>query len=173
MKINKRKSYRNYIVATLALLTVATVAAYFFFFQNESTQPIDKNSEASAAKDEPVVAEDKVTRPNTDRAPIPEENTASEIALTASARQVDTTIYLRGGANILLPADGTCYALLKNSSNQTIRKDTELLNSASTTDCKTIAIDESELAAGSWTYTLYYESSTIKGASQDVTFEVN
>lgn len=173
MKINKRTSYRNYILVALAILTIAAVAAYLFFFQNGSNQSVDKNSEASTAKDQPVVAEDKETTPNTDKAPAPEDNTASEISLTASARQVDATIYLRGGANILLPAEGTCYALLKNASNQTIRKDTELLNSASTTDCKTIAIQASDLATGSWTYTLYYESSTIKGVSQDVTFEVN
>lgn len=181
MKIQKRKtpSKKLVIISILSLVIIAGgVAAYFL-----STRQQDKTSKSAgpAASDTKQAEElaknpdNKETQVNTDVVPTPETNEGqkSTVSMVASANVSGDKLYIRGGLNGVVVDDGQCYATIKSSTGASLRKDTTLLQNASTTDCKTIIVNVSELNPGSWTVTLTYSSDTMEGTSNEASFEIN
>lgn len=182
MKIQKSKSPSRKLVASIALvvlLLASGVAAYFIMNgrQGEASTTVGSpaesdNEQAKRLADNPSNKEEQV---NTDVAPIvpTEGGEKATVNMVVSANVSGDKVYIRGGLNGAVVNDGQCYATLKSSKGTSVRKDTVLLQNASTTDCKTIIVDSSELSSGKWTAALNYSSDTMKGSSDEASFEIN
>ncbi len=184
MKIEKkRKEKKSPLVLIISLLFIAGVAAALFYLsRNNSQQSSDLNEVASvshesdnqqsqAIKDNP---ESKTQSSNSDKPATPSIDTTSgkqQVQMTTSYNISDGTVYIRGGINYPVN-DGSCYALLTGPSGQSIRKDTTVLQSPASADCKTISMLTSDLTSGKWTYVLRYTSESYEGASDENTFNI-
>ncbi len=185
MQINKNNSNKKRIIILVSVILLATVAGggYLFFTQN-TNQP--ENSSSVTTTNAPAPSEsdkkqtenlekdpgNKSTPVNTDPTPQPAPggtNSKKAVQMVSSFDSDATNVYIRGGVNTLV-YDGVCYALLTGPSGTVIKKETTLMQSAATTDCKTIAIKKSELAPGKWTFTLNYNSPSMDGKSNEQTF---
>lgn len=182
MKI-KRKSVKPLLILTIVTALCAGAAFAYWYFNQSNTQTAKTDSNTPSQSDveqSKNLEEDpgnKDTTPNTDKpAPTtPSEETPGKekVTMTASTDSLNDTIYIRGGVNYPVPADGKCYAQLSGPSGQSVRKDTTLLQNPASTDCKTIAIAARELTPGAWSFTLHYTSDAYEGVSSEVAFTVN
>ena len=181
MKIKKQKTMtkKKIIVASL-LFAALLVAALAYFFYSQRTQNNDTSHQPAAsdklqAKDLAKKPENKQSSPNTDTPQPPttsEQKDKAAVQMTASADISGDMVYIRGGINNAVVSDGSCYAQLNGSNGESIRKDTTLLQNPSTTDCKTISLNSSDLGKGVWSVKLYYSSNTMEGTSSVATFEI-
>ena len=184
MKIKRNNSTTNkkkiaILASTAVILFIigGSVSAYMYN-QNSSkdsnTTPTQSESDVKQAEDLQNNADNKDNSPNTDP---PAPTTTNEatgktvVSMTASADVSNGTLYIRGGVNNLV-ADGSCYVLLTGPNAESIRKDTSLLQNASTTDCKTIAINTAELSKGRWTYSLIYQSTNAEGKTDEAQINI-
>ena len=187
MKIkNKKNNKKRVIISSIAvvILVAASASAYYFINKN-SKDDSQKNSATTAQKSESDEQqakeleenpEYKETKTNTDTpAPITtDESTGKKtVQMVASANISSGILYIRGGINNSVEYSGTCYAQLTGPNGESVRKDTTLLQSAATTDCKTIQVNTSELTKGSWKLVLKYSSDDTEGASSEVSFEIS
>lgn len=183
MKINKTKKSRLIIIsiAGAAILAAAgAYAAYTFTQQNgndteESTSKTQPAPEPSDEIETPK-SEDTNTSTNTDRPTPPaldEKTNIQTVQMSSSVDIADGIVYIRGGIDNSVEYDGVCFASLSGPNSQTLRKETTLLQNASTTDCKTIKIPVTELNSGDWTYTLNYNSTNATGVSPSHAFEIH
>ena len=184
MKIKQKTLKRNFWIPALIIAAVIGVLVLTYFVlakggdfalpgqtSDKSTSTEKEESEIENTTNTP----DKFTPPNSDQpaeTEVDESSGKRVIPVVASATVDGNQVYVRGGLNTP-ETEGTCYAELTGPSNQKIRKDTVLLPSASTTDCKTITIPTSELSTGQWSYTLNFTSNSAKGASSADTFVIN
>ncbi len=185
MKINKNQSNKKRIaiIAIIFILAAIAAIAIFYFTQNksqsdntpsETNTPSRSESDKKQAEDLEKNPDNKSTPTNTDTPQQPTGNSADgkkTVQVVTSYDSDATNIYIRGGLNALA-YDGTCYATLNGPNATTIRKDTTFMQSASTTDCKTITIKKSELTPGKWTYTLNYDAGDTSGQSNEQTFNL-
>lgn len=180
----KIKSKRSLPVAIIAAILIVAAACFFYFIKNPlredsqetSTTKHTNSSTSSNTPKEPVVSpEDKTSTPNTDT-PIPTTSTGSSgkksLQMVTSVDITGSDVYIRGGINNAVVQNGICFARLTGPNGESIRKDTTLLQNASTTDCKTITLKTSELSSGIWSVTLNYSSSESEGVSNAVSFAV-
>ena len=180
-KNNKKKLI---IAAAVLVLAVASFGLYYVIVvQNTSnskggsaedkTNSSQQESDIKDADPKEPSPESGKGQTNTDpQAPTSknEETGKTTVSVVTSSNISNGTVYIRGGVNNTVSTDGTCYAQLIGPNGITIRKQTTLLQGASTTDCKTIQIPVSELAPGSWSYTLNYSSTSTEGVSNEDTF---
>jgi cytoskeletal protein RodZ len=181
--MNIKKRNRKALILSLVVLAViiAFVGAYAVF--RPSTTPSSSNnspneslSQDTAKTDTSTETSGKPTDSNTDTPTPPKPNTStgkSTVEMIASVDVVNGVVSIRGGINNLSTTSGSCYAMLTSPDGNTIRKDTQLLQNASTTDCKTISINTNTLAKGQWKAVLEYTSDENEGKSNEVTFAVN
>lgn len=192
MNINQHKNHKK-IAVTLTIITILIVGGGLLAYQIVQKNKIEKAGSASSkssTKPENTVksntddikdttksptSADNKSSTNTDPQAPTSTNTANNktvVSVVTSANISGAVVYIRGGINNTVDPNGSCYALLKGPANQKIRKDTTLLQNASTSDCKTIQIPTSELSPGVWSYTLNYSSSNQEGASDEATFNI-
>lgn len=189
MKIKNKKDNKKTIVAILIVVLLVACATAFYVYakstpKNESepslsssdtsTEKSSKNTASPTDNNQPY-PEDEKDKTNTDpQAPTSTDTQTGKttVSIVSSVTVSDGFVYIRGGINNTVDTSGTCFALLKSQSGATIKKDTTLLPSASTTDCKTIKIPLSELSTGKWTYTLNYSSTNTEGISSENTFNI-
>ena len=183
MKIKKKSKKINklMIVIVIALLVgIAALIAYALFFtshKDESTditQPTSSSSDDQLSKDPETTTNNKESVSNTDTPPAPTTNSESskkQVQIVASADQSNSTVFIRGGINYPVTG-GSCYAQLSGPSGQSIQKDSTILPSPATADCKTISIPASELAPGKWIFTLHYTSEKYEGVSNEASFSL-
>jgi flagellar basal body-associated protein FliL len=184
MKIKQKSLKKTVWIPTIIIAAVfaGVLLTYFVLSKDGNFASPSKTSDKSIPADEQqgdientTNTPDKTTSPNSDQ---PAENEIDEssgkrlIPVVASVNVDGSQIYIRGGVNTP-ETDGTCYAELIGPNSQKIRKDTTLLPSVSTTDCKTIIIPTSELSAGKWSFTLNFTSNSAKGGSSADTFVIN
>lgn len=195
MKIQKTRKSKKPLLITLAVLLalVGGGVAWAATQQNtehKNTSPSSKsdkkstditkdstksNSDSSSDTTGPATTESKTAPQNTDQPPTPTTPATggkATVEVVASANIASGTLYIRGGLNGQ-SGTGKCYANLTGPQGATLRKDTTLLQNASTTDCKTIQIPTSQLTKGTWTYTLNFESDQLQGASSAQTIVVS
>ena len=160
MKVkNKKNNKKRVIISSIVvvILVAASASAYYFMNKNSEDNDLKKNSATTAKKSESDEQqakeleenpEYKETKTNTDTpAPITtNESTGKKtVQMVASANISSGILYIRGGINNSVEYSGTCYAQLTGPNGESVRKDTTLLQSAATTDCKTIQVNTSEL----------------------------
>ena len=185
MQIKKNNSSKKKILIIITVLLVVALgsAAAFAYIhtkspanQTESTKQEKKqqDSDRQQAKSLEENPESKTKNTNSDKPPEPTTNSSTgkkQVVVTASTDTSGGTVYIRGRIDYPV-SSGSCYAQLSGPSGQSIRKDTILLQNPASTDCKTISIPASELAAGKWTFTLHYTSDEYEGASVEVPFSI-
>ena len=188
MKIKQNKRSKKPVIITSAIIALAlggSAIAYQVTQSNNDTAKTDtsrskSDSEKTNTDDlkkdtkEPTAESNKSTTNTDPQAPTSTDTSTGKtvVSVVSSVNISNGVVYIRGGINNVVDSNGNCYALLKSSSGATIRKDTTLLPSASTSDCKTIQIKTSELTAGAWTYTLNYSSNAEEGVSSEGTFSI-
>ena len=167
------------IVSAVVLLAGLGLTYYVFAQGGNSTPPSSGQTKSTdtSSGDIPNTTNDpnKVTPPNSDKpaqTQVDESSGKRVIPVVTSVTVDGSVVYIRGGVNTP-ETEGSCYALLTGPNSQSIQKDTTLLPSASTADCKTISIPTSELTAGKWSYTLNFTSSSAKGQSSVGTFVIS
>jgi hypothetical protein len=181
MKIQKntksQKKVKLYVIGIIVVILLATGLAAYLYFNNTAndsgtTLPSDSDrQQVEKLENDPEI---KLTTPNTD-SPQPiqtVENGKSAVKMSASANTTGSTLYVRGGIDNAVVTEGTCYAVLTGPNGLSIRKDTTLLQNPSTTDCKTISIEFSELSSGTWTAALHFTSTTLEGTSNEAPFTI-
>ena len=187
MKIKSKKNNRKIVIISsiaVVAITIASASAYYFINKNNEEDSRKNNattaqkseSDEQQAKELEENPDYKNTKTNTDTpAPIiTDESTGKKtVQMVASADISGGVLYIRGGINNSVEYDGACYAQMTGPNGESVRKDTTLLQSAATTDCKTIQVNTSELVKGSWKLVLKYSSSDVEGASSEVSFEVS
>ena len=188
MQIPKKKNNKKlFYIGLLAvvILCVGGFLAYQYIYRpyaekdsgstKDPSKPLSTKSDKEQAAHLQEDPANKNSSPNTDpAAPISKDKVSgkSTVQMVASTDTSDDKVYIRGGVNSPVSEDGTCYALLKGPSGQSIRKDTTVLQNPASTDCKTISIPLSELASGKWSFTLHYTSTNYEGVSSEVTFSL-
>ena len=188
MKVkNKKNNKKRVIISSIVvvILVAASASVYYFMNKNSEDNDLQKNNATTAKKSESDEQqakeleenpEYKETKTNTDTpAPITtDESTGKKtVQMVASANVSSGILYIRGGINNSVEYNGTCYAQLTGPNGESVRKDTTLLQSAATTDCKTIQVNTSELTKGSWKLVLKYSSDDTEGTSSEVSFEIS
>ena len=183
MKIQKSKfsSKKLIIISLVGLLLIAGSASAYFFLPNKD-QDISAPVIGQPAKSDKIQAEQladdpdtKSTRVNTDpQQPLDVDDTSGKsiIPMVASASSTQDSVFVRGGLNNVVVTEGECYAIFEGPNGKTLKKQTELLQNASTTDCKTIIINRSEFSSGKWTISLQYASSDAQGSSNVIEIEI-
>lgn len=184
MKIKNRKNKLSITPSiVIAIVLLGALVSYVFVYRSlnsstglsqnspstttNSSKPTGGGTQAQeqSAKEEPI---------NTDKPVRPTESSTGgkqQIQVEASVSVSGDSVYIRGGINIPTQ-DGSCHATLTGPSQQSFRKDTIALQNPSSTDCKTIVIPKSELASGTWRYTLHYESNNYIGVSDESSFSI-
>lgn len=191
MKIKKTHKKKKIITTLVAVIVlVAGAATWYTVTQHNSDANETAETKTKDPKEnpddsiedikttspeespEPSQDDDKTTANNSDpQAPVTTtEDGKGTVTVVTSTNTANGMVYIRGGINSVVSESGSCYAELTGPGGQSIRKETEILRSASTTDCKTIQIPASELTAGTWTYTLNYSSTTEQGSSNENSF---
>ena len=186
MKIKNKKNKKKVIIISIVVIILIAVSASAYYFINKNSENNSQNnnvntakkskSDKQQAKDLEENPEYKETKTNTDTpAPVTtDESTGKKtVQMVASVNISNGILYIRGGINNSVEYSGTCYAQLTGPSGESLRKDTTLLQSAATTDCKTIQVDTSELTDGSWKLVLKYSSNDTEGESSEVSFEIS
>jgi len=185
MKINRptNKKTKLFIIIIISTLIVG-VGLYTVYAlagqgsENEekkyqSTEDQVKNIEPDAEPE--TKTEETIKDTNSDQpTPVtvnPDSNTRS-LRMSVSADVSNSTLSIRGGIDNSVEFSGTCYAILSGPNGESVRKDTSLLQNASTTDCMTIQIPIRELAVGKWKITLNYSSADSAGVSNAFTVQI-
>lgn len=189
MKLKQKKSHKKLAIILSIIIVLAaggSAVAYQVVQKNNDSETSKsshkkKNSKKSTTENltndsskTPTDESNKSTTNTDPQAPTTTNpgNSKTVVSVVTSANVSDGVVYIRGGINNVVDADGSCYAQLKGPSGQSIRKNTTLLQNASTSDCKTIQIPTSELSSGTWTYTLNYSSSNQEGISSENSFSL-
>lgn len=182
MKIQKRKLSSKTLIATGSMVAVILLATGGLFAYNLSNNKNESPTSSKPAESDKKQAQDLAKNPenkehqvNTDVAPTVkiEPGKKAAVSMVASANILEDKLYIRGGLNGAVVTDGQCFATIESSSGAFLRKDTPLLQNASTTDCKTIIINLNELSKGKWTAVLNFSSNTMEGTSNEASFEIN
>lgn len=185
MKIkNKKNSKKVIVISSIALVVLmATGASAYHIIKNDSDSQKDSSFESEEVKTNSGQSENSDESSKTDRSttntdqPAPttiDESTGKTIVQMVSSADISGgVVYIRGGINNSVEYDGTCYAQLTGPGNESIRKETTLLQNAATTDCKTIQINTSELSKGIWKFVLIYQSNEVEGSSDEGSFEIS
>lgn len=180
MKLPKKQKKSILVIIAVVILTlVVGYLSYAYYsknwpFANSSTsqkEPSSDEIQAKSLRDDPS---NKLKNTNSDKPAEPtlnEKSDKKQVAMTASTDSSNGFIFLRGRIGYPV-VDGACYAVLSGPSNQSIRKDTAILQNPASTDCKTISIPAGELTPGKWTFILRYVSDGYEGASNEVSFSV-
>lgn len=194
MKINKSSNNKKIIMLVIIsfLFIVGTLASVYLFSRDtpredhqSSNKPSSSRNNQNKSTDSSKDTADQVSSSesdteakkvpqNTDQpapAPVDEETGKKQLQVVASYNINSDNLYIRGGINTIA-YDGSCYASLAGPAGQVIKKETTLLQNASTTDCKTIVIPLSELSQGSWKYSLNYTSTNAEGSSGEQVAEI-
>jgi hypothetical protein len=182
MKIQKNKNHPKKLLIAALIGVVILVGGYFGYTSlvpkdntpsNEAGQPAESDKlQAKQLADNPEI---KSTRVNTDQQPAPKvDSTTSKtiFPMVASANLTQDSLFIRGGLNGAVVTEGECFALLSGPNGQSLKKSTELLQNAATTDCKTITVNRNELNTGEWTITLNYHSGTAEGSSDGIKIDI-
>jgi hypothetical protein len=182
MKIQKKKNKKEIFTIALAacvgllILIGGSVYAYSKIYESNTpstpTQSVSDDEQNKNIENDPSV---KQTTPNTDTplAAATNGSTGKKIAQMVSSSNISNGyVYIRGGINNLVVEDGTCSAMLTSPTGETSQKITTLLQSAATTDCKTISMSTSSLEKGTWKFTLNYSSNTAEGKTDENTFTI-
>ena len=183
MKIQKDKktsSNKAMLSVLLFVILLLGLGTYYWYQKNNinhnnSPTTSEKATDTSPQPNvTPTTPETKQTPTNTDKpTEVKQDATSKNKAMMSVSANISAgTVYIRGGIDNAVVTDGTCYAQLTGPSNETLRKDTSLLQNPSTTDCKTISISTTTLSKGTWRATLHYSSSTMEGVSSEATFEI-
>lgn len=189
MKINKLSQKKRISLVVAILISVSAGMAVAVVISNDRSvnnlgktnkgTPIEINGTQDSLNNEEQTSpkpDDIDKRTNTDQ-PLPPAKDVATGKLTASVSTsnsiADEIVYIRGGIDNSVVFTGSCYAQLNGPNGQSIRKDTELLQNASTTDCRTIQIKVSDLSQGRWKYTLNYISENMEGSSSETSFDIN
>ena len=186
MKIKNTKNTKKIVIISsiVVIILAAAAASTYFLTQNNSeestknTSNAAKTSNSNKQQTEEINEnpEYKETKTNTDTPSpvITDESTGEKtVQMVASADISGGILYIRGGINNSVEFNGTCYAQLIGPNSESVRKDTTLLQNATTTDCKTIQISTSELINGTWKITLNYSSTDTEGASSEISIKIN
>lgn len=182
MKIQKNKFASKNIIILVPLLGLLLIAGGVFAAyllnntQDDSSDVVGKPGESDKrqAKELASNPDNKATQVNTDTPPSVSTEAGEDkatIGMVVSANVSDGKVYIRGGLNSAI-VDGRCYAKVSGPNGKLITKETTLLQNASTTDCKTVIIDSSELTPGKWVAVLSYSSNDIEGSSSEASFEI-
>lgn len=176
--MKKRQKKNKILIASLVviaalLISAGTVYGLFIYPQQDinSNKDSDTNTKESTEKTTP----DKGLNPNTDTPPPTTKNEDTGKQIVQMVTYVDvsgSTVSIRGGINNAAISEGACFAQLTGPNGESIKQETPLLENASTTDCKTISLNTSNLAKGTWKYTLNYLSDTMEGSSNEASFEI-
>lgn len=178
-----QKRVRLLLAILLSFLIVGSLAYLAFASQNgnsplgvfdNSGSKTDSSDTKDSSEQGSPDPEQKLTPTNTDHStvsPVDESTGKQTIPVVASANVDGSVVYIRGGLNVYR-STGLCFAKLTGPNGETIQKDTDLLPSAGTTDCRTIQIPVSELAPGEWTFTLNYSADDAVGASDASSFSI-
>lgn len=191
MKILKRKnSIKNKIILVLVViaLLIATSFVYFFILKrslfgwspigsvssNSSInyeKPTDEQKNAgNAIKNNSVTDSEKDTRPSSDRPtpPIPQEDGRAEITVfITAASQNGSLVQVRSSLGIVTNS-GTCTLKVTNG-NAVIKKTAPVQPLASASTCQGFDIPVTELGAGTWSLSLFFENDDVYGnASKDI-----
>lgn len=181
MRITKQKTTTTKKIILFLLLACLITLGALAYFQLQNKQPSENNKDSTITNDSSKVGDhppknptDKETAPNTDHpTPISVDDSGKKmVQIVASTDSTEDAIYIRGGINNASVHEGDCFAQLTGPQGESIRKNTSLLQNATTTDCKTIVINKTELSQGEWRATLNYLSSDTKGVSNEVSFTV-
>lgn len=181
--INNKKRARVTIALLITVFVLVASGVAYALQQggtSDSQQTGNKSTNSLIRADSPEdVSSDankKTEATNTDT-PVPttKDKTSGKkiVQMTVSVDVVGATIYIRGGINNSVEQDGTCFAKLTGPSGESVQEETTLLPNATTTDCKTIQLNRSDLAPGTWKVTLGYESDSTEGQSNESTFQLN
>lgn len=179
MNISKEQSSKKQKIIVLLVLTLIVVGTLIYAYAKNNISVSDSDNQSSneeSSETSGSVPADKEKAPNTDTTPPPRDTNESKdkaiVQMTASVSISNSTVSIRGGINNTGTYTGSCYAELRGPRGEVVRKETTLLQNASTTDCKTITVEGSELGSGSWTVQLFYSSDDVEGASNEVLFEI-
>lgn len=179
-KITKKKA----LVSVLMCVVLAASGYAIYHFLSNKNQDIttvnnsgqseksDSTTESSQQKTNTEVKKESTNSDPQAQTTVNKETNKTIVSVVTSVNVTDGLVYIRGGINNAI-SGGNCYALLKNSSGVSIKKESDLLPNPGTTDCKTIVIPVSDLSSGSWTYTLNYSSSTHEGVSSENSFQID
>lgn len=184
MKIKKQKNNRKLIIISIiiiVLLAFLGIIYTLFIYPNHTINiPADSEKKSSSEQSESRSTETnkatgKPTESNTD---IPAPKTQNELTGKQVVQMVayvdisNNTVYIRGGINNASVSSGRCYAQLAGPNDESIEKETSLLQNATTTDCKTISINSETLSQGTWRITLYYTSDEMEGQSNETSITI-
>jgi len=185
MKITQKIRKKNILIISIVLSAVIAccLITYVVFGQDgnfklpgqESSQQDNTDEKGKDEIENTTNTPNKTTPPNTDQPAQSEvdESTGKRIVPVVSSTNVDgNVVYIRGGVNTP-EATGSCYAILSGPNNARIQKDTTLLPSVNSGDCRTIEIPLSELSAGEWSVTLNFLSDSARGASNAEKIVIN
>lgn len=181
MKIKTNKILNKPLI-TLSLIILLGIISYCVYTNVQKSDNSNANTPSPAKQEssDKLQAErlssdpaTKTQAPNADKPATPNEASGDQgkrlVPMTASTDSSSGYVYIRGGVNYPV-SNGSCYALLTGPSGQSLRKDTSVLASPASADCKTISIGVDELAQGKWSFKLYYVSDNYRGVSNEITF---
>lgn len=185
MKINRQNNKKLkviIIVSALLLISGGAYTVYSLTYQNneeknDTIQSIDQKIENTSPDPKSEVKDGEPVKSNTNTdqpKPVttnPDTNLRS-LQVSAFGDVSNGTISIRGGIDNSVEFDGLCFAILTGPNGAKIRKDTTLLQNASTTDCATIQFPASELTKGEWSIILHYTSKESTGTSNAFTIKV-
>lgn len=97
--------------------------------------------------------------------------TAVTVQVTFAGWQEAAATVEVGGYADVIESDGRCVLALTQAGT-TVTREVAALPDATTTSCGTLSVPGTDLAPGTWTATLSYESTTATGTSEPLTIEV-
>jgi hypothetical protein len=180
MHINSRNNSKKVVIIVVAIaiiLAVIGAAGYFYLHRNDIKRdengvsieqtPQDKKQEQDL-KDDPT----KKQQPTqTDRPTEPTVDQKSQLqqvnVVLTNTGVTNGTVSASGFVSNVIESNGTCKYIFTNGQKTVEKTSTTLTNPTSTT-CKTVEFNSSELGTGTWKVKINYSSSASTGVSNEL-----
>lgn len=192
MKIKNTKPRHNQKAAVFVVLctivAIGAIVSYLYYTAREygispgiHPQQLTENGTAQTEQEASRYQEDQIedikekTPPATDHTQnTPRDRGNTSVQIAAAVTLTNDSLIIRGGINNVIMTDGsTCFAELTSPKGEVTKYTTNLLRSATTTDCKTITIPRTQLSSGTWRITLHYSSQSTEGVSDAHTITIS
>ena len=178
MKIKKRN--RTTLAVVFAIILIVALLAIWFFFHTNSSSRIgadDINYSPATKDDKQLNDQIKQDLPEKDESSTPQQPSSAinsvkpVVSAWGQPAGPGTDFHLNGFVDGIVELDGECTLTLEQDW-RTVTATKRSLQNAQNTSCGQMVTSYTKLTPGAWKATLYYASSTSKGASDPVTVQV-
>jgi len=182
-KLPSKPLYKRPLTWAIIAVVVASIAIGSYFYMDNRRENNTINPPNTVNYNEPTDEEKKETEEFKEQqqkeasnppAPAPTPGAVQTVEPTITyIGQYDAEIEASAFISSVIEDGGTCtLTLKKNGTSQTVVKTTQGAKDARSTRCPLFTFAASELAKGSWTATISYDSAAARGVSKPATLEV-